>query len=111
MMYLKFIAVGTQALMTALSSQFNLRQSLIMMQDPITDTFSVKWNTSAQEEKGKNLSISIILYSDGPALRVNKTLDQGQSNQCPTFNSPILTLGKKNVDDIFVIHNLELFIL
>ena len=48
---------------------------------------------------------------DGPAIWVNEKLERGQSNSCMTFENPILTLGEKNRDDTFDIHNLEVFIL
>lgn len=47
---------------------------------------------------------------DGPAIWVNDTLTRGQTNQCATFNSDMLTHGEKAKDDHFEIHNLELFI-
>lgn len=48
---------------------------------------------------------------DGPALRINEKLEKGQTNQCETFGSPILTMGQKNIDDMFEIYNLEVFML
>mmetsp|Transcript_18413 Transcript_18413/g.17534 ORF Transcript_18413/g.17534 Transcript_18413/m.17534 type:complete len:100 (+) Transcript_18413:1296-1595(+) len=48
---------------------------------------------------------------DGPAIYVDETLDKGQTNACPTFGNPLLTLGEKGVDDAYDIHNIELFIL
>jgi hypothetical protein len=42
---------------------------------------------------------------------VNDKLDRGQTNRCATFNSDMLTLGQKDKDEQFEIHNFELFIL
>jgi hypothetical protein len=71
-----------------------------------------RWTISALEEKGKNnFYMNVISYSDGPALRINEKLEKGQTNQCNTFGSPILTMGQKNIDDMFEIYNFEVFIL
>jgi hypothetical protein len=48
---------------------------------------------------------------DGPAIWVNETLDRGQTNHCATFNNDMLTLGQKDKDEQFEIHNIELFLL
>ena len=71
-----------------------------------------RWTILVQEEKGKNqLCLNLFRYSDGPALRINERLEKGQTNQCNTFGSPILTMGQKNIDDMFDIYNLEVFML
>lgn len=48
---------------------------------------------------------------DGPAIWVNETLDKGQTNTSATFNNELLTLGEKTKDDLYEIHNIELYIL
>jgi hypothetical protein len=61
--------------------------------------------------KGKFVFRISFVYSDGPAIWVNDKLDKGQTNKCATFNSDMLTLGQKDKDEQFDIHNFELFIL
>ena len=75
------------------------------------DTCSVKKSTSRLAVKGK-VSIQIYaFYSDGPAVWVNDTLDRGQTNRCLTFESDMLTLGEKDKDEQFEIHNMEFYLL
>ncbi len=83
-----------------------------MIPESIKDIFWESMTTSKQEEKGKiTLSIIILEYSDGPALWVNATLEKGQTNKSATFGNELLNLGEKNKDELFEIHNMELFIL
>jgi hypothetical protein len=60
---------------------------------------------------GEHEYFSIGGEGDGPAIRVNETLDKGQTNASGTYKNPPLTLGEKFVDDLYNIHNLEIFIL
>ena len=55
--------------------------------------------------------IANLLYSDGPAIWINEKLDKGQTNRSATFNNDMLTLGAKDKDEQYDIHNIELFIL
>lgn len=53
----------------------------------------------------------MYLCRDGPAIWVNETLDKGQTNHSATFGNELLTMGVKNADDLYEIHNFELYIL
>jgi hypothetical protein len=68
-------------------------------------------NINSRYLLGENTYFTMGGEGDGPAIYVNDTLDKGQTNACATFNSPLLTLGQKPMDEAFDIHNLELFIL
>ncbi len=98
------------AAMIASFSQSNLKLSLFMTQGKIKDTSWERWTTFRSVVRGK-FNRSNLEYSDGPAIWVNEKLSRGQTNKSNTFNNEILTLGQKNHDDVFDIHNLEVFIL
>lgn len=53
----------------------------------------------------------LIIYSDGPAIWVNDTLEKGQTNECATFANSLLNCGEKGKDEQFDIHNIEIYIL
>jgi hypothetical protein len=49
---------------------------------------------------------------DGPAFRLDKELFKGMTNQCDTFDSPILMkFGEKHMNDMFEAKNCEVFVL
>ena len=55
---------------------------------------------------------TFLMIGSGPAIRLDKELFKGETNECETFDSPILMkFGEKHINDMFEAKNLEVFIL
>ena len=56
-------------------------------------------------------SLTIGSEGDGPAIRLDKYLYEGSTNACKTYDSPILVLGGKKLEnDEFKVDRFELYV-